>query len=184
MDWLAQKDYAGERTIAAVAAVFVFIILTALSGFVRVPLWFTPVPLTLQTYFVLLAGAVLGARRGAASQAGYLLLGALGVPVFSAAGSGLAYLFGPTGGYLLGFIAAAWLLGRVLKYCRSRLSCYAAFIGADLLILACGSLWLAAVSGCGIGRALLLGAVPFIAGDMLKAFAAAQSYLWLRRRLI
>lgn len=184
MHWLAQRDLAVDKSVAAVIGVFVFIILTALSGFVRVPLWFTPVPLTLQTYFVLLAGAMLGARRGAVSQAGYLLLGAVGVPVFSAAGSGLAYLAGPTAGYLFGFVGAAWLLGTLLRRCRSRLACCAAFMCADLFILVCGSLWLAAVSGCGLVRGLFLGAVPFIAGDLLKAAAASQTYMWLRGRLL
>ena len=183
MQWSAQRDFAGDKSVAAVISVFVFIILTALSGFVRVPLWFTPVPLTLQTYFVLLAGALLGARLGALSQAGYLLLGAAGVPVFSAAGSGLAYLAGPTAGYLFGFAGAAWLLATMLRHCRSRVLCYAAFICANLVILACGSLWLAAASGCGFARAWLLGALPFIPGDLLKAVAAAQTYLWLRGRL-
>jgi len=82
---------------------------------VSLPLPFTPVPITGQTFAVLLVGAVLGARRGAASLVLYLLEGSLGLPVFANGTNGLARLLGPTGGYLIGFVAAAWIVGYSLN---------------------------------------------------------------------
>jgi len=89
-----------------------FALLTVIGAKIRVPLPFTPVPGTLQTIPVLLAGILLGARAGASSQILYLSLGMAGIPVFALAGAGPAYLLGPTGGFLPGFVAAAFVTGR------------------------------------------------------------------------
>lgn len=88
-----------------------FAALTAVVSPVKIPLGFTPVPITLQTLMVLLSGAVLGARYGALSQALYLLVGALGLPVFAGGGSGFGAILGPTGGYLLSYPLAAATVG-------------------------------------------------------------------------
>ena len=176
------REFTSDKAISRCAGVFIFIILTGLSGFVRIPLGFTPVPITLQTFFVLLSGALLGSRLGAASQTGYLLLGVIGLPVFSSTGPGLAYLAGPTAGYLFGFVAAAFGLGRLLPKVKSSAGVCAAFIAADMLILSSGSVWLAMISGCGLAKAFLLGCVPFIIGDVLKAGCAAAVYLRVRDR--
>ena len=176
------KEFSVDKSLSRSAGVFVFIVLTSLAGFVRIPLGFTPVPLTLQTFFVLLSGALLGSRLGAASQMGYLLLGVAGLPVFSKAGSGCAYLAGPTAGYMFGFVAASFLLGRLLPSVKNFSGACAVFVAADMFILGMGSAWLAMVSGCGLVQAFLLGFVPFIIGDMLKASCAAAVYLRLRER--
>ena len=108
---------------AAAAGVIGFALLTALGAAVRIPLPFTPVPITLQTLFVLLAGVTLGPRLGAASMAFYLLLGTAGYHVF--AGSercGLQTIFGPTGGYLLGF-----LLAQPLPSCQMATTLFSVF---------------------------------------------------------
>jgi biotin transporter BioY len=101
------------------AFITLFAALTALGARVTVPLPFTPVPVTLQVLFPLLAGLLLGSKRGALSQAEYVAAGLAGLPVFAKGGSGLAYLFGPTGGYLLGFIAAAFLVGELAAKMRA-----------------------------------------------------------------
>ena len=111
---ILSKEIVIDRTATRAIGLFCFIILTALGAYVRIPLPFTPVPITLQTFFVLLSGAVLGRKWGSASQMGYLLLGIVGLPVFAGAGAGFAYLFGPTGGYIIGFIVASWLVGRII----------------------------------------------------------------------
>ncbi|HEX5726724.1 MAG TPA: biotin transporter BioY, partial [Longimicrobiaceae bacterium] len=103
-----------SRTARRVIGVVAFAAATAFGAKVAIPLPGTPVPFTLQPLFVLLAGAVLGARLGAASQALYLAAGVAGLPVF-AAGGGAAYLLGPTGGYLLAYPLAAWLAGRFAR---------------------------------------------------------------------
>ncbi len=176
------KEFSVDKSLSRSAGVFVFIVLTSLSGFVRIPLVFTPVPLTLQTFFVLLSGAFLGRRLGAVSQVGYLLLGVAGLPVFSKAGSGFAYLAGPTAGYMFGFVAASFLLGRLLPPVKSFAGACVVFIAADMLILGMGSAWLAMTSGCGFAQAFLLGCAPFIIGDVVKASCAAAVYLRLRER--
>jgi biotin transport system substrate-specific component len=102
------KEFISSKKAVAAIGVTFFVLATALSAYVRIPVPGSPVPITLQTFFVLLAGAVLGRKLGAASQIGYVILGAVGLPIFQGAGYGIAYLFGPTGGYLMGFAAAAY----------------------------------------------------------------------------
>ena len=152
--------------------VFCFILLTAIGAYVRIPLAFTPVPITLQTFFVLLSGAVLGRRLGPLSQAGYLLLGALGLPVFSPIGLGLC---GPTGGYLLGFMAASWIVAQVLDKRSQRdiptLSA-AMILGTFLGIYLFGVLGLSLYLHSGLIKAAALGILPFLPGDALKIILA------------
>ena len=148
-------------------------LLVAALAQVRILLPFTPVPVTGQTLGVLLVGALLGSRRGATSLGLYLVLGLAGMPVFSGWSGGLPQLFGPTGGYLLGFVAAAWLTGWLSERGaeRSPKTAWAAFLAAEAVIYAVGLPWLAVFVG-GWSRALTLGLLPFIAGDLLKAIIA------------
>ena len=96
MEAVLKKEVILDKTLCRVMGVLTFVILTSLGAFVRIPLPFSPVPITLQTFFVLLSGALLGSNLGTISQLSYLLLGASGLPVFTGAGSGLFYLLGPT----------------------------------------------------------------------------------------
>ncbi|GAB4504586.1 MAG: biotin transporter BioY [Anaerolineales bacterium] len=141
---------------------------TAALAQIKIPLSFTPVPLTGQTFAVLLTGAALGSQRGAASLILYLLLGGLGLPFFAGGQGGLAYLLGPTFGYLLGFALAAWLVGRLTEHGleRSLQTSLLPFLAGTAVIYFCGAGWLAL--SLGVQKALLFGVLPFIIGDMIK----------------
>jgi biotin transport system substrate-specific component len=150
--------------------------LTGLMAQVRVALPFTPVPLTGQTFAVLLAGVLLGGGYGALSQLLYVALGAAGVPWFTGFGAGFSWLQGATGGYLLGFAVAAGLVG-FASYRFPAVRGFAPQLVLMLLasgvILACGALHLAFVIGFGPWQALLRGVAPFVVGDAAKSVAAA-----------
>jgi biotin transport system substrate-specific component len=156
---------------------------TALLAQVSVPLPFTPVPVTLQTLAVLLVGASLGGRRGALSEILYVLLGAAGLPFFAGGTGGTAHLLGPTGGYLVGFVAAAYLAGKAAeRRLERRLGVsFLTMAVADLAIYLFGLPWLGLYVG--FGRVLLLGFVPFLAGDLVKILLAS-SLLPLSWRLV
>lgn len=151
-----------------------FALATGLAAHVRLPLPFTPVPLTLQTLVVLLAGGLLGARRGAASQVVYLVLASVGLPLIAG-----PTLCGPTGGYLLGFVVAASLMGLAAR--RGGVWLLAGALAGTLAIYVCGAGWLWAVTGTNLGRALALGVAPFVPGDLLKALVAVGAIRLARR---
>jgi len=185
MEAILKREIIVDKTACRIIGVVTFIILTGLGAFVRLPLPFTPVPLTLQTFFVLLTGAFLGSGLGISAQIGYLSLGLAGLPVFSGAGCGLSYLLGPTGGYLFGFVLAPFFTGRIIKYAKADNlpSVFAIFCLADFLLLACGVVWLKFLFGYSFKKLLFIGFIPFIPGDLLKAFVAANLYLKLKSRL-
>jgi len=137
----------------------------ALSSRLVVP--FFPVPVTAQTLAVLLTGVLLGPQLAAASVSAYLLAGVAGLPVF-AAGAGPAYLLGPTGGYLLGFLPAAFVAGqfRILGWSRQTGKAVAALVLADAAIFACGLAWLAMFVP--VKGLLAAGLLPFVPGECLK----------------
>ena len=141
---------------------------------VKVPLPFTPVPLTGQTLAVLLIGATLGSARGAASMALYIVLGTLGLPVFAGGASGLTYLTGATLGYLAGFVIAAYVIGLMAEQGleRSVRTSLFPFLLGTIIIYVCGVAWLAVVLGS-LGQAVMAGIVPFMIGDAIKIVAAA-----------
>ena len=173
----ATVEVVGSRNLRRVIAVTAFAVATALSAQVFVPLPFTPVPMTLQTAIVLLAGALLGPRLGAASQIAYLGMGIAGLPVFAGAGVGLPHLLGPTGGYLLAFPVTAYVAGVIARPSGRRdlvalLRLAVGLFLASLVILAGGTAWLAAMTG-DLAGAVALGLVPFLIGDVVKVGLAA-----------
>jgi biotin transport system substrate-specific component len=179
-----KRELIVNKIACRVIGIAAFTVLTALGAFVRIPLPFSPVPVTLQTMFVLLSGAFLGLGFGVAAQALYVALGIAGMPIFSGAGSGLFYLSGPTGGYLIGFIVSAHLIARGLKNPpHTFLAVFGRFLAADLLIFIFGILWLKAIFGSSLSTLLLIGFVPFIPGDLLKTCVAAAFYFRLKDRL-
>jgi len=156
-----------------------FGLLTVVLAQLRIPLPFTPVPVTGQTFAVLLAGVLLGARRGFLSQVAYLGLGAAGLPVF-AGGS----LVGATAGYLWSFPVATFLLGWMVERgaVRRTWSLVGALLVADACILATGVLWLKFLTAISLRQALLLGFAPFWAGEILKISLLALVLPSLMRR--
>ena len=145
--------------------------LIALSAQAAVLTW--PVPITLQTFAVLLIAALVGPVRGAAAVALYLLQGAAGLPVFASGGAGAAHLLGPTGGYLAGFLPAAAVTGLLAArgWDRRWWSAAAAMAVGTVTVYMPGVLWLAGFVG--LRSAVLTGAVPFLPGDAIKVVVAA-----------
>jgi biotin transport system substrate-specific component len=144
--------------------------LTGLMAQIRITLPFTPIPLTGQTFAVLLSGVVLGSRRGFLSQALYLVEGAAGLPVFAGGTGSALHLLGPTGGYLWSFPVAAGLLGWLVERGASRSSSKlaGALIVSDLLILASGGAWLHIVFRVPNSQSWVLDFYVFLAADILK----------------
>lgn len=142
---------------------------------IRVPMW--PVPVTMQTFGVLAVGAVLGLRLGIFALVGYLALGILGLSVFTGEGTGLAYMAGPTGGYLVGFVAAAGVMGMLARrgWDRSFGSMAGAMLVGNAVIYLFGLSWMAYLFLADKGAAWVLqyGMTNFLAGDALKLVLAA-----------
>ena len=141
---------------------------------IEIPLPFTPVPITGQTFGVLLVSAALGSKRGAASLLSYLAWGTIGLPFFAGGAHGLNILIGATGGYLIGFIIAAYVIGflaeRGLE--RSVRTSLIPFLVGTVIIYVCGIAWLTAVIGS-FSKALVAGLLPFLIGDTIKLIAAS-----------
>ena len=173
----------GAASLAHAGGIILFAAFTALSARIVILLPFTPVPVTLQVLAVLLAGLMLGSRAGALSQIVYLAAIGAGLPL-DARGLGPVALVGPTGGYLLGFVAAAFVTGWLAKRLaasRNRGGRLVAVLCGVAVVYACGLAWLAPAVG-GLGAAWTLGAAPFVVGDLAKALlaaAAAESGKWL-----
>ncbi len=171
-----------RRTLAVLAGT----LFIAACAHVSVPLFFTPVPITLQPFAVLLTGLLLGPGLGATTCAAYLLEGAAGLPVFTPQGvGGWLQLLGPTGGYLLSYPAAAAVAGALFRSRKQR-TVWTALLGAgaaNLLILTSGASWLALLthqSAATVSRAAVL---PFLTGDALKVVLAALIAAgWYRSR--
>ena len=157
------------RSVALVVGGTLFV---ALSALVQIPLPFTPVPLSLQTFAVLLVGAGLGSRRGAAAMVLYLLAGVAGVPWFAAHHSGWAFA---SFGYVVGFVAAGWLAGRLAEAGADRqvVKNTGLLVAGNVVIYAFGVTGLIAATGMGLGTALEKGVVPFLIGDLIKIAVAA-----------
>jgi len=168
-----------------------FALFTAALAQVRIPLGFTPVPVTGQTLAVLLAGASLGAWRGAGSQLLYWLLGMVGLPFYSNGTGGWSVATGPTMGYLVGFIVAAAVVGRLAEYRHDRrvLTSIAAMTMGSMIIYAFGAAWLAINLGIplatGDQNAIALGVTPFLVGDVIKmclaGLATASTWRFINR---
>jgi biotin transport system substrate-specific component len=164
-----------DRRARDILLVFVGSIFIALMAQVEIRLPFTPVPITGQTFAVLLVGAALGSRRGAASLVLYLVEGALGLPAFAGGAGGLAYLTGATGGYLVGFVFAAALIGVLAERGLDRrfLSALPIFLVGEVVIYLFGVTWLSVLIG--FQKALAAGLLPFLIGDAVKLIAAAAA---------
>jgi biotin transport system substrate-specific component len=163
------RSHAGSAVLVLAGALLVGILAQ-----IRVPLAITPVPMSGQTFGVLLVGASLGAARGALSLGLYLLLGLVGVPVFAGGNSGIEYAIGATSGYLVGFVFAAAVIGYSAERQADR-RMWTALPGlliATLVIYICGTAGIMLVVGTSLPRAVELGVLPFLVGDLVKAILA------------
>ena len=145
--------------------------LTAVGAYIHVPIG--PVPIVLSTLFVILSGLLLGSRWGLASMGLYLLVGAIGIPVFYGGKGGFAHFFGPTGGYLFGYVLAAWVTGFISEKSRGLLilDILAVLVGS-LVIYGLGVPWLKMITQMSWPKTLMVGMVPFLIGDGIKAAVA------------
>jgi len=157
--------------------------LTAAGAFIVIPM--PGVPITAQTFFLNVAAILLGGQLGAVSQFIYVMLGVVGIPVFAGGKAGLGVLFGPTGGYLLGFILAAFVIGSVNRMKKNAGIFWYIFsmVIGMLVIYALGCLQLSFVAKMSFRKALAVGAVPFIPGDVIKILLAAIVSSQLKGRI-
>ncbi len=160
-------------------------LLLTLSAKISIP--FYPVPLTLQTLVVLLIGFSMGSRLAALTVGLYLLEGAFGLPVFAGTpikGIGLAYMTGPTGGYLAGFLVAAIICGKLAEkgWDRRPVTTLSGMLIGTLIIYICGLTWLATFIGWG-EKVFQLGLIPFLAGDLLKIVIAMIALPWAWKKI-
>ena len=184
---LTFMDVAISRTGLLWDAVLVVGFACLTAAFAQISFWIGPVPVTGQTFAVLLAGALLGSRRGALSQLSYLAIGATGIPHWFALGGpiGIARLIGPTGGYLIGFVAVAFVVGWLAErgWDRRVWTAALAMLAGEIVLFVFGLSWLAHfVPG---DTVLQAGLYPFVIGDLIKLVAAAlilpSGWLLLRR---
>jgi len=165
------KRYFTPKDLCLIA---LFAALTSVGGWIKIPLPFSPVPLTLQTLFVLLSGLLIGSIRGAFSQIVYVAVGCAGLPVFAGFQGGIGIVLGPTGGYLIGFIIAAYITGLISERIHERtvITDIISTIPGFIIIFIIGSLYMGAITGMGFIRSLLIGVLPFLPGGLLKIICA------------
>lgn len=145
--------------------------LTAVGAYLQVPIG--PVPIVLSTLFVLLSGLLLGSRWGLISIGLYLLIGAIGIPVFAGGKGGFAHFFGPTGGYLFGYALSAWVTGFISEgFRRSQVMQIIAVLFGSLAIYVIGVPWLKMIANLSWSKAFWVGMAPFLIGDAVKGSAA------------
>jgi biotin transport system substrate-specific component len=170
---LRQPPAAATTPLQPMLYASLFAALMAAGAYLAIPIG--PVPIVLQNMFVFLAGLLLGSRWGLASVAVYLLAGIVGLPVFAGGTGGIGRIFGPTGGFLLGYLPVVFLIGRMAERLPRRMVWdVAAMITGAMVLYACGVSWLAGVTGLPVGKALALGMAPFLPGDALKIAAAGM----------
>lgn len=165
--------------------VALFSALTAIGAFIHIPLPFNPVPITLQTLFTYMAGALLGGYLGALSQLIYILVGISGLPIFAGGKTGLPVLIGPTGGYLVGFIPGTFVIGKMTETKKnpSLLWLLTCMMVGTTIIYTSGVAQLMNWMKIDLRSAVIIGAAPFIIGDLLKIFVAAYVAHRIRRTL-
>jgi biotin transport system substrate-specific component len=145
--------------------------LTAVGAYIHIPVG--PVPIVLASLFVLLSGLLLGSRWGLISMGLYLLVGAIGIPVFSGGRGGVAHFLGPTGGYLFGYVLSAWVTGLISERShKSPTLQIIAIIFGSLAIYVTGVPWLKRVADMSWEKSFMVGVVPFLIGDAVKGAAA------------
>ncbi len=171
---LVLGDFLGDALVAQVLLVLGYAALIGLTAQIVIILPFTPVPITGQTFGVLVGAMVLGTRRATIGSLIYLFLGLVGIPWFAGASGGFEIVSTPSFGYLLGFVLASYIVGTLAEkgFDRKFLGTLGVMVVGNLVIYLLGAGWLAFVSGLGLNQAILLGVVPFLIGDGIKALLA------------
>lgn len=177
---LPSRSQTLARTFAVVVGASLFV---ALCAHITLPLPFTPVPLTLQNFAVLLVGLVLGSRKGFAALALYLAEGAVGLPFFNPAGpGGIAQLLGPTGGYLIAYPVVAFVAGWLWEHGNRSFSRAAiAAVAAEIVLFAGGVSWLMLIAHVRFLQAAAFGLYPFLFAEVIKVMAASGAATRFRR---
>jgi len=175
-----------------------FAAMMAICSLISIPLGFTPVPVNLATLGMFLAGGLLGKKHGTIAIAVFVLVGAVGIPVFSEFRGGFSVLAGPTGGYIIGYILGAFLVGLLIEKLlagrsprpvegmtrtRELLSCAAAMVAGLIACYLLGAIWFIFTTHTGIWAALISCVFPFLPGDALKIIAGAILVQKLRHLL-
>ena len=157
--------------------------MTAIGAYIIIPL--PLVPITLQTFVMYLAASMLGGYLGALSQIVYILLGIIGLPVFAGGKAGLGVLIGPTGGYLIGFIIGAYIVGRMME--SRKHSGYVwivlSLIVATVVLYICGVAQLSLVAHLSLKKAIAVGVLPFLIGDAIKIAAATLLIVKIKSKI-
>jgi biotin transport system substrate-specific component len=184
MELVLEKRGIFHRAVLKTGLCFLFVGLITAGSFIRVPLGFTPVPFTLQTFFVLICASFLGPAWGSFTQVVYVILGASGLSVFTGNGAGAFYFAGPTTGYLFGFIVSALFVGSSINKIKqgSFWRILGLFSAGSMIILACGTLWLKIGLNMDLARSFVLGFIPFIPGDLIKSAACSFIYMKFKKR--
>lgn len=167
---LALPASGSRRVAVGIVLSIAFALLTVVGANIVIPL--EPVPITMQTLFVLLAGASIGAGWGGLSQIIYVGLGVMGLPMFAGGAAGVSVLAGPTGGYLIAFLIAPWVIGSMLRRSNSVRWQLTSFVVGEMIIQGLGVLHLTVFYTHDLGRALAVGMVPFLPGSVFKLAAA------------
>ena len=150
-----------------------FATLTAVLAYITIPLPFSPIPITGQSLAVMLAGCVLTPIQAGLSMLTFLFMGIIGLPVFSGGRAGIGVLVGKSGGYLIGYLVGAVIISILVRKSKSKITMFlACLFGGIIVVHILGASWLGYVTGMGIGKAIMVGSVPFLPGDLIKAVAA------------
>ncbi|MBI6872370.1 biotin transporter BioY [Clostridium aciditolerans] len=150
-----------------------FATLTAVLGYITIPLPFSPIAITGQSLAVMLAGCVLTPIQAALSMLTFLFMGIIGLPVFSGGRTGIGVIVGKSGGYLIGYLVGAVIISILVRKSKSKITMFlACLFGGIIVVHILGAAWLGYVTGMGIEKAIMVGSVPFLPGDLLKAVAA------------
>lgn len=165
------------------ALVGIMAAILCVAGPLSIPIPISPVPITLTNFIIAMAAIILGGKLACMSTIIYLLLGSIGLPVFSGFGGGIGKLAGPTGGYLIGFIFMALIEGLVAEKNQNKIILFLAFLIATAVIYLFGTAWLALQMHLTFGQALWAGVIPYIPGDLVKIILAIMIAPPIRKRI-
>lgn len=172
--------------IKEIILVALFAAVTAILAQIAIPIPITPVPITFQVLAVCLAGAILGPRLGAISILVYLLLGAVGLPVFAKLSGGISIILGPTGGYLMAFPVAAFTIGKIIEKAKNPnyFNVTLSMLLGLIIIYLIGMTWLSFVTHMNLKKAFIAGVLPFIPLDTIKIIVAAVIVIPVRNIIL